>query len=194
MAKYGGIAQLARAFGSYPKCRWFKSICRYQWPDGQEVKTPPFHGGITSSILVRVTMENKVIPRLFGGSFLFLGRIAQLVRAFASHARGRGFESPCVHQRQAAAPSSTPHKVRCAFFAPTPTRVSFLPRLPISAVSNLRPQFFILNLDFCGQRVSISLVPHAWLRLDAICAGLFLRNFYCRIQPMVKNYFLASVG
>ena len=96
--KYGGIAQLARAFGSYPKCRWFKSICRYQWPDGQEVKTPPFHGGITSSILVRVTMENKVIPRLFGGSFLFLGRIAQLVRAFASHARGRGFESPCVHQ------------------------------------------------------------------------------------------------
>lgn len=54
--------------------------------------------------------------------------------------------------------------------------------------------FFILNLDFCGQRVSISLVPHAWLRLDAICAGLFLRNFYCRIQPMVKNYFLASVG
>ena len=27
--RYGGIAQLARAFGSYPKCRWFKSICRY---------------------------------------------------------------------------------------------------------------------------------------------------------------------
>ena len=27
--RYGGIAQLARAFGSYPKCRWFKSNCRY---------------------------------------------------------------------------------------------------------------------------------------------------------------------
>lgn len=26
------------------------------------------------------------------------GRIAQLVRAFASHARGQGFESLCVHQ------------------------------------------------------------------------------------------------
>ena len=26
---HGGIAQLARAFGSYPKCRWFKSDCRY---------------------------------------------------------------------------------------------------------------------------------------------------------------------
>ena len=53
---YGGIAQLARAFGSYPECRWFESNCRYQfWPGGQEVKTPPFHGGNTSSILVRVT-------------------------------------------------------------------------------------------------------------------------------------------
>ncbi|PRR73338.1 hypothetical protein CPAL_12230 [Clostridium thermopalmarium DSM 5974] len=28
--KHGGIAQLARAFGSYPKCRRFKSYFRYQ--------------------------------------------------------------------------------------------------------------------------------------------------------------------
>ena len=56
----GGIAQLARAFGSYPECRWFESNCRYQfWPGGQEVKTPPFHGGNTSSILVRVTRATK---------------------------------------------------------------------------------------------------------------------------------------
>ena len=27
---YGGIAQLARAFGSYPECHWFKSSYRYQ--------------------------------------------------------------------------------------------------------------------------------------------------------------------
>ena len=55
-AKYGGIAQLARAFGSYPKCRRFKSYFRYHIrPGGQAVKTPPFHGGNTSSILVRVT-------------------------------------------------------------------------------------------------------------------------------------------
>ena len=53
---HGGIAQLARAFGSYPKCRRFKSYFRYHiWPGGQAVKTPPFHGGNTSSILVRVT-------------------------------------------------------------------------------------------------------------------------------------------
>ena len=27
--EYGGIAQLARARGSYPRCRWFKSSSRY---------------------------------------------------------------------------------------------------------------------------------------------------------------------
>ena len=67
--RHGGIAQLARARGSYPRCPRFKSRCRYQirrsrktapfiWPGGQAVKTPPFHGGNTSSILVRV-MELK---------------------------------------------------------------------------------------------------------------------------------------
>ena len=29
LTKYGGIAQLARAHGSYPWCRWFKSSSRY---------------------------------------------------------------------------------------------------------------------------------------------------------------------
>ena len=63
---YGGIAQLARAFGSYPECRWFESNCRYQfWPGGQEVKTPPFHGGNTSSILVRVTIASTSKEVLF---------------------------------------------------------------------------------------------------------------------------------
>lgn len=52
----GGIAQLARVLGSYPIGRWFESCCRYHsWPVGQEVKTPPFHGGIMGSIPVRVT-------------------------------------------------------------------------------------------------------------------------------------------
>lgn len=53
---YGGIAQLARATGSYPVGRKFKSYCRYHIrPVGQGVKTPPFHGGIMGSIPVRVT-------------------------------------------------------------------------------------------------------------------------------------------
>ena len=44
------------AAGSYPAGRWFESDRRYQiWLLGQAVKTSPFHGGNTSSILVGVT-------------------------------------------------------------------------------------------------------------------------------------------
>ena len=57
MYRYGGIAQLARALGSYPNGRWFKSDFRYQRLVGQTVKTPPFHGGNTGSIPVRVTKK-----------------------------------------------------------------------------------------------------------------------------------------
>ncbi len=70
------------------------------------VKTPPFHGGITRSNRVRVTnfqLAQKMRK--------FFGRIAQLVRALASHARGLGFESRCVHQaktRMGAGISSIP--------------------------------------------------------------------------------------
>ena len=74
--QHGGVAQLARALGSYPSCHRFESSRRYQpeeavaiassgripaalighvWPGGQAVKTPPFHGGNTGSIPVRVT-------------------------------------------------------------------------------------------------------------------------------------------
>ena len=95
---YGGVAQLARAFGSYPKCHRFESSRRYQnqkasrdafWflrPVGQVVKTPPFHGGNTSSSLVRVTKN---------------GGLAQLVRAPASHAGGHWFESSSLHHKNA---------------------------------------------------------------------------------------------
>ncbi len=57
----GGVAQLARASGSYPAGRWFKSDRRYHfWPVGQAVKTPPFHGGNMGSIPVRVTNEKQL--------------------------------------------------------------------------------------------------------------------------------------
>ena len=62
----GAVAQLARAFGSYPKCHRFESSQRYHGaqrklrpaslgPVGQVVKTPPFHGGNMGSSPVRVT-------------------------------------------------------------------------------------------------------------------------------------------
>ena len=98
---HGGIAQLARAFGSYPKCRWFKSDCRYQFgPVVKRLRHRPF----TAVTRVRFSSgspkktDPQMRPVVSSVGFLF-GRIAQLVRAFASHARGHGFESPCVHHK-----------------------------------------------------------------------------------------------
>ena len=98
---YGGIAQLARAFGSYPKCHRFKSSYRYQRykvslkypgsaaivtdkllavlakscilirPVGQAVKTRPFHGCNMGSIPVRV-MQTKSTLLKAGCFFLLL--------------------------------------------------------------------------------------------------------------------------
>ena len=60
----GGIAQLARAIGSYPIGRGFKSNFRYHIrPVGQAVKTPPFHGGNGGSIPPRVTKKKKHFER-----------------------------------------------------------------------------------------------------------------------------------
>ena len=58
--KRGGIAQLARATGSYPVGHGFKSNSRYHRPVGQAAKTPPFHGGNGSSILPRVTKTKSI--------------------------------------------------------------------------------------------------------------------------------------
>ena len=98
--RYGGVAQLARACGSYPQCHRFESSRRYHHrrdvkasrrypsretllrPVGQVVKTRPFHGCNMGSSPVRVTN----------------GGLAQLVRAPASHAGGHWFESSSLHQ------------------------------------------------------------------------------------------------
>ena len=68
---------MARALGSYPKGRGFKSNFRYHgndvamsWPGGQAAKTPPFHGGNTGSIPVRVTKNKK--NRRRGACFFIL--------------------------------------------------------------------------------------------------------------------------
>ena len=56
--KCGGIAQLARAIGSYPAGHKFKSYCRYQiWPHRQAVKTSPFHGEVSGSNPLGVTIK-----------------------------------------------------------------------------------------------------------------------------------------
>ena len=64
--EYGGVAQLARAYGSYPYGRWFKSTRRYHIrPVGQAVKTPPFHGDNGGSIPPRVTKKQKYTKLYF---------------------------------------------------------------------------------------------------------------------------------
>ena len=40
--KRGGIAQVARALGSYPGCRWFESNCRYHGPLVKRLRRRPF--------------------------------------------------------------------------------------------------------------------------------------------------------
>ena len=67
-------------------------------PGGQAVKTRPFHGCNRGSIPLRVTIAYQP-PNVVGIKYTRVkGRIAQLVRALASHARGLGFEPRCVHQ------------------------------------------------------------------------------------------------
>ena len=107
---------MARASGSYPEGHWFKSNYRYHslWPVGQAVKTPPFHGGNTSSILVRVTTRkfssagrasalqaeghrfepcnfHQINHLIYSGGFLFAFGAAQ---AITNRQQGRRFE-PC---------------------------------------------------------------------------------------------------
>ena len=117
--QFGGIAQLARACGSYPQCPRFKSRCRYQTPkDGtapsfgtslQEYPAPlgqpgPLvkwlrHGPFTAVTWVRVPYGSpqKTSQHMLRGLY---GGLAQLVRALASHARGHRFESCSLHQEK----------------------------------------------------------------------------------------------
>ena len=95
----GGVAQLARAFGSYPKCHRFESSRRYH-------KLPPKREGvyILGALVKRsrhrpftaVTRVRFPYASPDGGSVY--GGLAQLVRAPASHAGGHWFESSSLHQ------------------------------------------------------------------------------------------------
>ncbi len=57
------------------------SLLKFKWPLGQVVKTPPFHGGNTSSNLVGVT----------------IWRISSAGRASALQAEGRRFDPVILH-------------------------------------------------------------------------------------------------
>ena len=77
----GGVAQLARALGSYPGCHWFESSRRYHFylcgSLAQLGEHLPYKQGVTGS--------SPVTPTKFG-------QVVQLVRMPACHAGGRQFE------------------------------------------------------------------------------------------------------
>ena len=92
----GGVAQLARASGSYPAGRRFKSHRRYhlaRWSRGQDTALSRRNHGFDSRTGHQQRDVSNDVPNYFGD-------LAQLVRAFASHARGHGFESPSLHHRK----------------------------------------------------------------------------------------------
>ena len=63
---YGGIAQLARAHGSYPWCRWFKSSSRYFFcHTSVKVASDSFQRWQVLSILVYTARESEKNPVLF---------------------------------------------------------------------------------------------------------------------------------
>ena len=86
----GGVAQLARACGSYPQCQGFKSLLRYHFyiiffyivvifgRIAQLGEHLPYKQGVIGS--------SPIVPTKYG-------LVVQLVRMLACHARGRGFES-----------------------------------------------------------------------------------------------------
>ena len=58
LVECGGIAQLARAHGSYPWCRWFKSSSRYYFSGGPK---GPFFFYTLVTFLVSMTDFDKRI-------------------------------------------------------------------------------------------------------------------------------------
>ena len=64
--------------------------CGANWPVGQAVKTPPFHGGNTGSNPVRVTIDFYLH---------ILWRISSAGRAPALQAGGRRFDPVILHHR-----------------------------------------------------------------------------------------------
>ena len=108
-ARNGGIAQLARACGSYPQCPRFKSRCRYQDPKdgtcrllglhfrGSGSRPLGQHGPLVKWLRHRpFTAVTRV--RVSYGSPIW--RRSSAGRALASHARGHRFEFCRLHQQK----------------------------------------------------------------------------------------------
>ena len=58
---YGGVAQLARARGSYPRCQEFKSLLRYSCANGSVVEHRLAKARVASSNLVSRSYKTPVL-------------------------------------------------------------------------------------------------------------------------------------
>ena len=163
---------MARAFGSYPTGRWFKSDFRYHIrPVGQEVKTPPFHGSNMGSIPVRVTNE-KPLPRgaVFSLVFRFGVRSPQIAlkgsfalgiqRAICAE-RSSDFDIPYGSHPSRRLGISSPCKARCILSA-----------LWLYIITRLA--CILLRLDSIRDFVALPYIPcgNDSIRLAAIFAAL----------------------
>ncbi len=124
---HGGIAQLARAFGSYPTGRWFKSDFRYQAaamlllrPVGQAAKTRPFHGCNMGSIPVRVTKKKPAFCKT-KNRFLFLQQHPRAAAHLQGFSPGLFAKRPLSPLRRSALSSAWIY----SFASPAPLRLRF---------------------------------------------------------------------
>ena len=101
--QHGGVAQLARALGSYPSCHRFESSRRYH---PEEAARPLLRASLTRPPwAVRGPVVKRLRHRPFtavtrvrfpSGSPIW--RLSSAGRALASHARGHRFEFCSLHQ------------------------------------------------------------------------------------------------
>ena len=140
---YGGIAQLARALGSYPSCPRFKSRCRYHAahaaPHGALVKRLR-HRPFTAVTRVRFPYASPTSP---------IWRHSSAGRALASHARGHRFEFCCLHHKKRTSALQMSFSCRLRIYAPLgatarrPVGPLFLSRL--QQLRAARQRFFPLD-------------------------------------------------
>ena len=133
-AFYGGIAQLARALGSYPNGRWFKSDFRYQY--GSLVKRLR-HRPFTAVTRVRFPYESPIRNPITTAKSLWLWdfSLSDLLQTFLS----KWHLTHCF-------------QVMCATFCGTFRVKYFLDKKQESACVSRRaaPSFFYLSLSTSG--------------------------------------------
>ena len=100
--------------------------CCTAWRVGQAAKTPPFHGGNTGSIPVRVTNVSHIRRHSSAG------------RALASHARGHRFEFCCLHHKKLLRPHGLKSFLFYMFLFYTSVRP--LPHVPRSGAGAEKPR------------------------------------------------------